>query len=343
MRRARTESAVRSDRPAIAVTWLEHRRMTELCAGLNIELAVYTTRLRGLLRYLVLGVQTLSLLVRRRPDVLLVQNPSLILAAFALVLRHVLRYRLMVDAHNEAVQPFTHRQPWVARLSRWVVRGADLTIVTNRHLAEHVVRQGGKPFILPDRVPSPPPVPTKALPGPFNVVLIATFASDEPCAEVFTAVRGTDIELYVTGNTRKLSPGAVAAAPSNVHFMGFLDEQAYWSLLQAADAIVDLTLKENCLVCGSYEALALAKPMLLSDNPASRELFATSAVFTDNSSGDIRRCLALLRAQRPALEQAAECKRGELTDLWNSAARALSAAITNSRTKPSAPDDGLVN
>jgi len=328
---------------SIAVTWFGHRRTTELCAGLNIELAIYTTRLRGPLRYLLLGARTLRLFVRRQPDVVVVQNPSLILAAFALVLRHVLGYRLIVDAHNEAVQPFKNRQRWVASLSRWVIRGADLTIVTNRHLAEQVVEQGGRPFILPDRVPSPPHAPAKKLSDRFNVVLVATFDTDEPCSEVFAAVEGTDLELYVTGNSRKLTTAAAAAVPPNVHFTGYLNEQSYWSLLRAADAIVDLTLKENCLVCGSYEALALAKPMVLSDSPASRELFGASAVFTDNTSTDIRRALSQLRAERSTLEAAAECKRAELTALWNSAARDLSAAIANSYAKPGASDSGLAN
>ncbi|MGH9522527.1 MAG: glycosyltransferase [Terriglobales bacterium] len=304
--------------------------MAELCAGLGIDLVVYTTQWRGAFRYLALGARTVALLVRRRPRVLMVQNPSLVLAVLGVLARHVLRYRLVVDAHNEAVQPFKNRQPWIASLSRWVIRCSDLTIVTNRYLADDVTRQGGRPFTLPDRVPSPPPVPKETpLAGTFNVVLIATFDSDEPCAEVFTAVSGTDIDLYVTGNQRKLSRSAAAAAPPNVHFTGFLEEAAYWSLLQAADAVVDLTLKSNCLVCGSYEALALTKPMLLSDSPASRELFGTSAVFTDNTSADIRHALTRVRNERTALEEAAKRRRAELRDHWNSAAAALRVQISS--------------
>ena len=37
--------------------------------------------------------------------------------------------------------------------------------------------------------------------------------------------------------------------------------------------MLDLTLKPNCLVCGAYEALALQKPMVLTGNPATRDLF----------------------------------------------------------------------
>jgi glycosyltransferase involved in cell wall biosynthesis len=347
-----SDAGARPARRALALTWLDHRRTLELCAGLNIELIVYTTRLRGALRYLLLGMRTLLLLLRRRPQVLLVQNPSLVLAALALLLRPVLRYRLVVDAHNEAVHPFTHKQGWLLWLSRKVIRGADLTIVTNRFLAEDITRLGGRPFTLPDRVPSPPAVTGDAAieslnlrADRFNAVLIATFGSDEPCAEVFAAVTGTDIELYVTGNTRRLNQAtaAAAAAAANVHFTGFLEEHAYWSLLRAADAIIDLSLKENCLVCGSYEALALGKPMLLSDSPASRELFGASAVFTDNTVADIRRALERLRAERASLREAADLKRTELTAVWNTAARVLSAAINEEGAKPPAPDGGLVN
>src|SRR5260370_29935708 len=95
---------------ALALTWLQHRRTKELCAGLDIELLVLTTKLDGTLRYLVLGARTLVQLARRRPQVVLVQNPSLILAALAAALRGVLGYRLIVDAHNEAVVPFINRQ-----------------------------------------------------------------------------------------------------------------------------------------------------------------------------------------------------------------------------------------
>ena len=310
-------------RRALALTWFQHRRTKELCAGLDIELLVLTTKLGGLLRYLVLGARTLVQLARRRPKVLLVQNPSLILAALAAAVRGVLGYRLVVDAHNEAVVPFINRQRWVARLSQWVIRRADLTIVSNRQLAERVLRQGGEPYTLPDRIPMPPAVPARTLSGTFNVVLIATFAPDEPIAEVLEAVRGVEVELYVTGDHRKLDGAVAARAPGNVRFTGFLDELDYWSLLRAADAIVDLTLMDDCLVCGSYEALALGKPMLLSNNSATVELFGDSAVFTNNTVADIRGALERLRLEQVRLRAAAEGKRSELVYLWTGSARAL--------------------
>jgi glycosyltransferase involved in cell wall biosynthesis len=317
---------------ALALTWFEHRRTSGLCAGLGLELAVLETGRRGVLRYLLLGLRTITLLLRRRPAVLLVQNPSLILGALSVGLRPVLGYRLIVDAHNEAVLPFINRQSWVRRLSRWVVRKADLTIVSNRQLAAAVEQQGGRPFTLADRLPVAPMLSTRNLAGHFNVVLIATFAADEPVEAVLAAVRGTEIDLYVTGNWRKLDPATAQAVPANVHFTGFLAEEEYWRLLQSADAVVDLTLMDNCLVCGAYEGLAATKPMLLSNNTASVELFGDSALYTDNTAPDIRRSLERLRLERLRLHTAAAVKRAELSAAWTTRAGVLAEVLRQYQT-----------
>ena len=313
----------------LVVTWMDQRRTQELCAGLNLELVVLKTARRGPLRYLVLGARTVALLARRRARVLLVQNPSLILAALAVLLRSLLGYRLIVDAHNEAVEPYINKQRWIRALSRWVIRKSDLTIVSNRHLAELVQGWGGRAFTLPDRVPTPPPGVRTVLGGPFNAVLIATHAVDEPVAQIFEAVRGTDIRLYVTGNPRRLAPALAADLPPNVQLTGFLPDAEYWALLRSADGIIDLTLMEDCLVSGAYEALAVGTPMLLSGNRASVELFGEAATFTDNTVPDIRRGLELLRARSDKLKVAAELKRDELGARWIASARDLASVINS--------------
>ena len=312
----------------LVLTWMDQRRTQELCAGLDLELVVLKTRWRGPLRYLLLSCRTVRLLVRRRTQVLLVQNPSLILATLALLMRFLLGYRLIVDAHNEAVEPYINRQRWVKSLSRWVIRNADLTIVSNRQLAALVEGWGGRSFTLPDPIPIPPAVlPARALDGVFNVVLIATHAPDEPIEQVFEAVRGTDVNLYVTGNARRMDAALAARAPENVRFTGFLPDPDYWALLRSADAIIDLTLMEDCLVSGAYEALAVGTPMLLSNNRASIELFSGAASFTDNTTADIRRELERLRLGRGELRTAAERMRGELTARWIASARDLMRMI----------------
>jgi glycosyltransferase involved in cell wall biosynthesis len=311
----------------LALSWFEHRRTRELCTGLGIELVLLDTSRRGLWRYLLLSARTGALLAGRRPAVLMVQSPSLILSVLSLMLRPAFGHRLIVDAHNELVVPYEHPQPWIKWLSHWVIRRADLTIVTNTQLAEIVQRAGGRAFTLPDRIPVPMPGSPRTLGTAFNVVLIATFAKDEPIGAIFEAVHNVDFDVFVTGNARKLDADVAARAPRNVHFTGFLADPDYWSLLRSADAIIDLTLKPDCLVCGAYEAIALGKPVLLSDNAASIELFGDGAVFTNNSPADIHRGLLRLRAERARLRVAAERKRSELIERWEVSAQHLRSEL----------------
>jgi glycosyltransferase involved in cell wall biosynthesis len=311
----------------LALTWFDHRRTTELCEGLRIELLCVTTARRGLARYLELAMRTLPAIARRRPKTLLVQNPSLILAALMVLARPFFRYRLVVDAHNEAVEPYINRSRHVRWLTRWALRAANLTIVTNAYLAEAVERVGGRPFVLPDRVPRPPELQRRELAGDFPLLLISTFAPDEPLQEVMEAVRGTGWTLYVTGNHKKAPVQLLQTAPPNVIFTGFLSESDYWEHLAACGAVIDLTTMPNCLVCGGYEAAALAKPLLLTRSPAAVDLFENAAVFTDNTPQDIRRALQELRTRAAELSANLRARHQVLDREWQRRAADLTRLL----------------
>jgi glycosyltransferase involved in cell wall biosynthesis len=270
------------------LTWSSHRRTSGLAAAVGIELLEVISARRGAARHLELVVRTVRLLCTRSLRVIVAQNPSIVLVTLLVWLRPLRRYRLVVDAHNEAITPFVHDVAIVRALSRWLLRRADLTIVTNAELAERVRQGRGRPFVLPDPLPVPPPdLPAEAGRPPY-VVVVCTFAPDEPLAEIFAAARALpDVQFKVTGNARRCAPALLAAKPANVELTGFLDERSYWALLAASVAVVDLTGMPDCLVCGAYETLALGVPMILSDNPAGRRLFGQVAAFTDTSPAGI--------------------------------------------------------
>ena len=312
---------------ALGLTWFRHRRTTELCAGLGIELLEITTLRRGLVRYALLTIGTVRELSRRKPSSLLVQNPSLILAVLTVCLRPWFRYRLLVDAHNEGVEPYINRAGWIVAITRWVLRKADVTIVTNSALARIVEACGGRAFILPDRIPHAPDANAGPTTGSFKLALIATFAPDEPVENVFAAVRDLDLDVLVTGNFRKLKESARAAAPANIKFTGFLSEADYWSLLYTVDAIIDLTTMDNCLVCGAYEAVAVGKPLVLTRSEASIDVFGSCAVFTDNSVADIRRAIEVLRTTHTELSAKVAAAKHRMLGQWDERAVQLRALL----------------
>jgi glycosyltransferase involved in cell wall biosynthesis len=230
-------------------------------------------------------LKTLLLLLKQKPAILIVQNPSIFLTIEACLLRSLFKYKLIVDAHNAGVKPFMYSTRWLLKLYEAIHKSADLTIVTNSELAKIIIRNGGKPFIMPDKVPTPCFGDNMLLSKKFNIVLIATFASDEPYESVISAASFFEkaVTFYITGNYKKADSNIIQRAGNNVVFLGYITHKTYWSLLKKANAIVDLTKKEDCLVCGAYEAVAVETPLITSDTIALRKYFNKGVVYTKPS------------------------------------------------------------
>jgi glycosyltransferase involved in cell wall biosynthesis len=75
--------------------------------------------------------------------------------------------------------------------------------------------------------------------------------------------------------------------PANIVLTGYLSDSDYKKMLSSCDIVIDLTNRENCLVCGSYEAVAMEKPLIVSDTVALKEYFYQGTVYTDNSASNI--------------------------------------------------------
>jgi glycosyltransferase involved in cell wall biosynthesis len=316
----------RPGQPLLAITWERHRRMEEMCKALSLPLVVLESQRRRLGRYWTLAWRTWRELRWVRPRVLIVQNPSIVLTALAVAWRPLLGYRLVVDAHNEAVRPHIYDNAPIRSVSRWLLRAADLTIVTNAELAETVERFGGRPVVLHDRVPdvewtAPPPRQDRSL----RVAVISTFAPDEPLSEIFEAARlcQPDLEFFVTGRSERGPRELMERKPSNVRLTGFLKEPDYWDLLRSVHAVLDLTAMPDCLVCGSYEAIAVGRPLVLTDNPAARTLFAKSACFTRNKGSEIGSALLRLRDDYCDYARGAAETRISMARSWDALADSL--------------------
>ena len=316
----------------LAVAWFGHRRTESICRALGVPLEVMTTGRCGALRYLLLSIRTVVVLVKRRPRVLLVQNPSIGTAVLATLLRPLFRYRLVIDAHNEAVTPYIHDRPAIRRIAGWLLRQADQTLVTNEVLAKIVSATGGRPFVLFDPIPVPPLVEPAGLgPGP-NVVVISTFAPDEPLGVVLEAAnRLGGFSFHVTGRLRDDALRATIDTVANVRLTGFLPEPEYWSLLRGASVILDLTDMPNCIVCGAYEALSVGKPVVLTDDPAARTLFKEAAAYTINRADALCETLQSAVLGANSLAEAANTRAFVLNAEWHRRANVLTKEFADVR------------
>lgn len=321
------------ERNRLWVTWERHRRSTELADVLGVPIKTLVSDLPYPLRIMLLGIKTTLLLIRKRPRLLFVQNPSLMLAALACVLKPLCGYRLVVDRHSNFVIRTLDPNRLVRKIfdsiSHFTVRHADLTIVTNAPLRDLAAGWGGRGFVLEDKLPDLGPGEDAGLGRGAHVVFICTFSTDEPVAEVVAAARmlPPGITVHITGDSRRADPDLVAAAPANVRFTGFLPEARYVGLLRGCDLVMALTTRPHTMLCGAYEAVSAGKPMVISDHKAMTGYFHRGAFSTDNSPADMASSITAALDHAHGLTVAVGKLRSMLENEWKNRFEDLQAEL----------------
>jgi len=179
-------------------------------------------------------------------------------------------------------------------------------------LAIRVERLGAKTLVLPDALPEVPEQNQSDIPGKESarLLFICTWASDEPFDEVIRAghLLPAGVELLITGDSRGKEKNVEGGLPESVQILGFVDDEEFTRHLVEADVIIDLTKRQDCLVCGGYEAVAAGKPLIVSDTKALREFFRFGTIFTNNDAASIASAISRSLHERPRLTR--EMQRG---------------------------------
>jgi hypothetical protein len=327
--RAASKAPSPAGRPRLWLTWERHRRSRELSAALGAELRELIFDGPWSVRALALSIASAAVLLGKRPRIVFVQNPSIILATVACLLRPVLGYRLIVDRHSnffpETLAAPSFRFRVFHALSRFTIRRADLTIVTNDPLKELLESWGGRGFVLPDRLPDLPLAIPRPLDGERAIVFVCSHAFDEPLAEVLQAAArlAPGCRVYVTGDSRRSDPRLVRGAPPNVTFTGFLSEGGYQSLLASADVVMGLTKIPDTLLCCAYEAVTLGKPLVLSNHAALVRYFRLGAIFTGHAPAEMAAAIMRALAEGARLRAESAALAPELRIDWEARFREL--------------------
>lgn len=321
----------------IWITWENCRRTKELSAALGVP--VYEIRCGGpyVIRTTVQLVRTVAMLWQKRPPGVIVQNPSMVLAWVACVLKPLFRYRLVVDRHTalmcEIPPTRLPARGIVNYLNRYTARKADLTIVTNDYLKRLVEERGGRGFVLQDKLPDLRSIEVRPsrLIGKHNIAYICSFLRDEPVDEVLEAARQLDYStvIYVTGNGRKYLTRRQGEIPANVVFTGFLCEPEFVSLLTTADAVIVLTKRQHTLLCGAYEAISLGKPLILSDTACLRDYFTGGPVFTPSKAADIAAAIRTVARDKIAIGSKIVGLRAALQRGWECSFKKLQETLAS--------------
>lgn len=313
-------------RKRLWLTWERQRRNHTTSAALGARLFEFPSGGSPAARYSRSLLRTWWTLRSQRPTLIFAQNPSLLLANLATVYGRRHRTPVVVDAHNGALE--AARRPNIrGLLARRALRTADATVVSNPALKPIVRRYGGRPLVLPDPLPTLQRRHTE-LPSGFNVLFVCTWAADEPYREVFAAAEQVpECRIWVTGRSLGRERTFGRPLPPNVELTGFVSDEDFNALLHSVDAVMDLTTREDCLVCGAYEAVAAETPLILSDTEALRNYFRRGTVFVENNAAAIAEGLKKARSHQPALARDVRSLKHDLSVHWETQRHAVDAHL----------------
>ncbi len=299
----------RRGKKPIWITWESQRRNREIAKRIGADLYEWDQidRINNPIRKYTYGLfKTVILLLKVKPNIVFCQNPSIILSLFVCISAKLFPFEAVVDAHNAGLFPLEGRSKILMGISKLTQKLAFLTIVTNEALKVRVQKNGGTAFVLPDPIPEFAEIgKTYSLGHSFNTLFICSFAEDEPYENVFEAadILNDSYHIYVTGNYKKKFDYPPARLAGNITLLGFVPETEFTRFLHSVDITIDLTNRENCLVCGAYESVAAEKPMIISDTKSLRDYFDKGAVYTDNSADSIAQSIKIAKDNYSRLKE----------------------------------------
>ena len=217
--------------------------------------------------------------LKERPSTLILQLPQGPLLLEGVLLKKSFNCKIAVDVHTGFVYGHTTKGLVLNKSFNKLLNYADLVIVHNDDILDIL-----QPSIIEKTEVVYDPwmfiQPTEQTASNERyLVFPASFAPDEPLAEVLSAVnKHKNMKVFVTGNFYR-NPSLLRFSSSHVEFTGFLKRQDYEKLLANSFGVITGTKDEYTLMMSAWEAVAFQKPLLLSETKTLRNMFEDYATF----------------------------------------------------------------
>ncbi len=290
----------------IWITWEIQRRNRSMSSSLNAELHEITSPGPRWKRYYKQIFRTIKTLHDSKANLVFAQNPSLLLSLLVVLYGKVTNKTVVLDIHNAGIFPLEGKNRALNQIAKQVNSLSTKAIVSNSALIPFINKNRKDVFAIPDPIPDINKNADYILNnGTTNLVFICSWSLDEPYKEVFEIAENLEdtVHIYVTGNSKGKEKNIRKKLPANITLTGFLSNVRYDDLIHSCDAIMVLTTRDDCLVCGAYEGVAVEKPMVLSNTKAIVNHFNKGCVYTVNTGKNIEASIRQLVQNSNRLSQ----------------------------------------
>ena len=343
-----------SSKKRIVIAWAPFSARSEKIAySLDSKLFMkgYRSKVKifSLLKYLKLSINTLNLLQKEKPNVVICQLPPLFLA-YSILFYKLLTFSkkpdIILDLHTASFcKPWTY----FGFLNNYLFKKSLKLIVTNKQLLSEIdPKHHNKVLILEDTIFDVQETKNKnnnnkssikrfniddstdADDQGLKVGIICSFAPDEPISEIIaTAKLIPDVKFFVSGDHNRVNKNFSDADQtlSNLLFTGFLDYPDYRKLISSMDVLMVLTKRNKTLLSGCYEAVMVEKPLITSNFEVLQEAFNKGTVFVDNSVEQIVNAIDQVQNNYLKLKEEIKYLKEEKNNEWNKKINFLQSII----------------
>ncbi len=302
------------------ITWYTATRSRILAKELKADLITMRYKpkarfIRLLSTPLIIGL-TLLKLSRKNYDIVFAQIPPLGSALAGFLYSKIYSKKLIFDTHSGLFFPKCWHQNLYLLFYRIMLKYITMNLVHNEGILKRSTLNNTRTIVLEDRLPFKL-LDSNLHPNRerFRIAVICGYGKDEPLQIILESIRLVpEVEFYLTGDSRVLKTKYFL--PENIILTGHLIDDEYEKFLRTADAIMALTNRPDTVLCGAYEAVSLAKPLITSDLPMLRKYFSKGTIHATNDAHSIASAIRLLVNNYERLQNEMRELRKEKEIVW---------------------------
>ncbi len=264
-------------------------------------------------------IKTFFWLGYHRPDVVITfhAHPFITLSAF--MYAWIFGKKVIPDIHTAGFLDYDYFPADL--LSHFLWNHAHRILLHNSEAGKYVAEKypdlSGKIVILEDPIPHIEVAAQTRDTDKLMCTFICRFSNDEPFREFLEAAKLIpEIDFYITGNVEKIPSLKQEYNQTNIHFTGFLSDSDYFKQLANSDLLIALTTRPYTLMSAGYEALALGKPLIVTDSEALRQYYLDNVMYSENDMESIRASLTIAVQNLPHITQKMGVYRQIKQDQW---------------------------